>query len=110
MMAMSEDAVGLKSDLNEFFRLRRSVQVQGIVFTAIFLAAALAYASAMFLDEPAKHGFKGEHSVAIVVGLGLTVFGTMTLLGVYTLVAYYVERVAIVGTTISVRSVFQNRQ
>jgi hypothetical protein len=37
-----------------------------MAFTAIFLIALVAYSSIFFLDEPAKHGFKERHSVAVV--------------------------------------------
>src|SRR5687767_12972652 len=95
--------------MNEQLRLRRAIQFQGIVFTVIFLSATLGYAGIFFLEEPQKHGFHGKYSVEILGGLGIAVFGAMTCLGIYTLAAYYVEGFSISGTTISVRSVFQNR-
>jgi hypothetical protein len=67
----------------ETFRLKKSVKYQGMVFAAIFVAALVGYSSLFFLEEPARHGFKGEHSLVIVAGMGLVVFGTMLLLSVY---------------------------
>ena len=37
---------------------------QAMAFAAVFLTALVGYLSIFFLDEPAGHGFKGEHSVA----------------------------------------------
>jgi len=95
--------------MNESFRLRRSILVQGVLSTLVCLAATVGSTSVAFIDEPAKHGFEREHSVAIVVGMGLVVFGGMTLLSLYMLRAYYVEHVAVVGTAVSVTTVFQKR-
>lgn len=98
------------ADMVETFRLKKSVKYHGMVFAAIFLAALVGYSSIFFLEEPAKHGFKGEHSVAIVGGMGLVAFGTMLLLSVYMWAAYYVESFTISGTTLWIRSMLQNHQ
>ena len=42
--------------------------------------------------------------------MGLVIFGTMFLVSLYIWAAYYVERFAIKGTMLWVRSIFQNRQ
>ena len=76
----------------------------------MFLAVMVGYASIFFLEEPAKHGFKGEHSVAVVGGMGLVVFGSMLLMSVYLWAAYYVEKFTINETTLSIRSMFQRHQ
>ena len=96
--------------MNESFGLRRSIQVQGIAFTLLFLAATVGCAGLFLFDEPKKHGFEGEHSVAIVACSGIAVFGGMALISAYMLIAYHVERFSIAGTRISIRSVFQQRQ
>ena len=97
--------------MSESFRLRKSILVQGIVCTLLFMVATIGSVSVMFLYEPEKQGVKGEHSAANFASLSPAVFfGGMTTLSVYTLLAYYVEHVAIMGTRILVRSVFQNRQ
>jgi len=96
--------------MTETFRLRKRVKYQGMAFVAIFLAILFGYSSIFFLEEPAKHGFRGEHSVAIVGGMGLAVFGSMLLMSMYMWAAYYVERFTINGTTIGIRSMLQNRQ
>jgi hypothetical protein len=96
--------------MSETFRLRKWVKYQGMAFTAIFLVALFGYSSVFFLEEPAKHGFRGEHSVAIVGGMGLSVFGSMLLMSIYLWAAYYVERFTINGTTLSIRSLLQSRQ
>ena len=49
-------------DMNESFRLRRSVQVQGIVFTLLFLAAWLANTVAAQLDVRQRPGHAGALS------------------------------------------------
>ena len=56
--------------MSETFRLRKTVKYQGMAFTTVFLAALVGYSSIFFLEEPAKHGFKGEHFVAVVDGVG----------------------------------------
>lgn len=94
----------------ETFRLSKSVKYQGMLLTALFLVALAGYSSVFFLDDPAKHGFKGKHSVAVVGGLGLVVFGTMLLLSIYVWAAYYVEQFAMSGTHLRVRSIFQNHE
>lgn len=94
----------------ETFRLRKSVKYQGMVCAAIFLAALAGYSSIFFLEEPSKHGFKGEHSVAIVGGMGMALFGTMLVLSAYMWAAYYVERFTISGTSLLIRSTLQNHQ
>lgn len=96
--------------MNETFRLAKKVKYQGMACTACFLAAVLGYSTIFFLEEPAKHGFKGEDSVAFVGWMGIAVFGTMLLVSIYIWAAYYVERFTINGTTLSVRSMFQNRR
>jgi hypothetical protein len=106
MIGMSDHAGRLKSDLKEFFRIRRSLLPICIVVSALSLAGALAYANGT-LPEPAKHGIKNEHSSALIVFLA---FGAIGMLGVYGSAACFLECVTIVGTSISVRSVFQKRQ
>ena len=96
--------------VEQSFRLRRSIQIQGIVFTLFFLTLAIACVSVAFLDDPSKYGFKGEHAVAFSVAIGILFWGGWALLGVYTLLAYYVEQVTIARSTVAVRSVFQNRR
>jgi hypothetical protein len=96
--------------MTETFRLRKGVKYQGMAFAAIFLCIMAGYSSIFFLEDPAKHGFEGEHAVAVVGGMGLVVFGFMLLLSLYMWAAYYVERLSFDGTLITVRSIFQNRQ
>jgi hypothetical protein len=92
------------------FRLRKGVLYQGMACSAFFSAAVIACVSIFFLEEPAKHGFHGEHSVAVVGGMGCFVFGTMLLISIYLLVAYYVEQFKIDGTKMLVRTVLRNRE
>jgi len=96
--------------MHETFRSSKKVKYQGMAFTACYLAAVVAISSVFFLEEPAKHGFKGEHSVAVVGGMGIAVFGSMLLMSIYYWVAYYVERFTIQETMLSIRSMFQDRQ
>jgi hypothetical protein len=77
--------------MNETFRLRKAVKYQGIVYTLLLLAILAGCSSIFFPDEPTKHGFKGEHSVAVVGGMGVAVFGAMLLMSIYLWAAYYVE-------------------
>jgi len=81
-----------------------------MAFAAFFLAALVGHSSLFFLEEPGGHGFKGELGAAIIGGMGLAVYGTMLLMSIYMWAAYYVERFTINGTTLSIRSMFQNRQ
>jgi hypothetical protein len=83
------------------------VKYQGIALTAFFLCATVAYSTIFFLEDPAKHGFKGEHSVAVVGGMGIAVFGSMLLMSLYVWAAYYVERFSINGTLLGIRSMCQ---
>jgi hypothetical protein len=80
------------------------------VGTVFFLAAAIACATPFFLTDPAKHGFKGPHSVAIVGGGGTALFALFALLSIYTLIACFVENISIAGTLIRIKSVFQTKQ
>jgi hypothetical protein len=96
--------------MNETFRLSPTIKYQRIAFVAFFLAVLIAYSSVFFLEDPAKHGFKGEHSATVIGGMGIAVFGAMLLVSLYMWAAYYVERFAINGTMLSVRSMLQNRQ
>ncbi len=96
--------------MHETFRLRKTVKYQGMAFAAFFLAVLAGYSSIFFLEEPAKHGFEGENGVAVVGGMGIAVFGAMLLLSIWMWAAYYVERFSIIGTTLSIRSILQNRQ
>ncbi len=94
--------------MHETFRLRKSVAYAGMALSAIFLAVCVLVASMFFLENPAEHGFKGEHSVAIVCGMALATFGTMFLLSLYMWSAYYLERFCISGSTISLQTMVQN--
>ncbi len=96
--------------MEQSFRLRKAIKHQGMAFTAFFLAAVAAYSSLLFLNDPAKHGFKGEHSIAIMVGLGWAVFGSMLLISIYIWSTYYVEQITIDGTMIRIRSMFQRQE
>ncbi len=96
--------------MNESFRIRKSILVQGLAFTLLFLSATLASAGVPFFAELAQRGLERDQSAPIVGGIVTFVFGAMTLLGVYMLLACYVERVTVAGTVLSVRSVFGNRQ
>jgi hypothetical protein len=96
--------------MNSTFRLRKAILLKGIAFTLIFTAVVLGYSSIFFLEKPEEFGFKGPHSVAIVGGLGMAVFGGMALLSLYMLIAYFVERFAVIEHTIYVKSVFQDRR
>ncbi len=96
--------------MSETFRLRKTVKYQGMAFTTVFLAALVGYSSIFFLEEPAKHGFKGEHSVAVVGGMGVAVFGMMLLMSLFLWAAYYVERFTITGTMLSIHSIIRSRK
>jgi hypothetical protein len=96
--------------MNVTFRLRKRIKHQGMAFVAIFLAIMAALSSVFFLKDPAKHGFHGEHSVAVFGVFGLTVLGAMLLMSIYIWATYYVARFTINGTTLSIRSMFKNRQ
>jgi hypothetical protein len=53
--------------MSETFRLRKAVKYQGMAFSTIFFVVLLGYFSLFLLDEPAKHGFKGEHDGQILM-------------------------------------------
>ncbi len=94
----------------ESFRLRRSVFYQGAVCAVFFLVAVILYSCLFFLDNPAQQGFNSAHAAAILGGAGVALFGFMLLLSLYMILAYYVERVTVDGSTVCVRSVFQNHR
>lgn len=94
----------------ESFRLRRSVFYQGAVCAVFFVVAVILYSCLFFLDNPAQQGFNSAHAAAILGGVGVALFGFMLLLSLYMIMAYYVERVTVDGSTICVRSVFQDRR
>lgn len=100
----------LQIEMDATFRLGKKIKYQGMAFTACFLVALIASSSIFFLDDPAKQGFKGEHSVAVVGGMSVAVSGIMVLMSIYIWAAYYVERLTINGTMLSIRSMLQNRQ
>lgn len=96
--------------MNRVFRLRKTLLYEGIGCIAFSLVMFVACGSIFFLEDPARHGFHGEHSVALVGGMGCAVFGGMSLIGVYLCVAYFLERFTIDAPRVAVRSVFQNRE
>ena len=96
--------------MNRTFRLRRSILIQGIGFLLIYLTVTIGGAVVLLLiKEPQTQGFKDAESVKIMFGMWVSVFGTMTVLSVYMLIAYCMERLSIKDQRIHVRSVFQNR-
>jgi hypothetical protein len=96
--------------MNETFRLQKKIKYQGIACTGFFAAVLMGYSSLFFLEDPVRHGFKGEHAAVAMGGFGVAVFGAMLLMSLYLWTAYYVERFTIKGTTLSIRSMLQNRQ
>jgi hypothetical protein len=96
--------------MNKTFRVRKAFFYQGIGGSAFFLAAVIGSVGLFFLPDPAEHGFNGQQSVAMVGGMGVAVCGTMLLVSLYVVAAYYVERFTIQGTRISIRSVFRNHE
>jgi hypothetical protein len=84
----------------QVFRIRRGILVQGGLFTAIYAAATAAIAWLALLDVPRS---------LLVACMGIAVFGSMTLLSVYMLLAYSRETVKISETSIQIRSVFHQR-
>ena len=78
--------------MNRTFRLRRSILIQGIGFLLIYLTVTIGGAVVLLLiKEPQKQGFKDAESVKIMFGMWVSVFGTMTVLSVYMLIAYCME-------------------
>jgi hypothetical protein len=100
----------MAEEMSETFRLGRKVKHLGMTLSAFFLTAMLLSLGLLFLEEPAKHGFHREHSVAIVVGMSVALYGSMLLASLYTWRSYYVERFTIDGTSLWVRSMFQDHR
>ena len=92
------------------FRQEKKAKYLGMVLTATFFVAVVGSACIFFIEEPAKHGFKGELSVVVVGGCSIALYGTMLLLSIYAWAAYYVERFTVEGTMLSIRSMFQDCQ
>src|SRR5262245_32687308 len=96
--------------MNATFRPRKYFLYLGVFGTIFYLAAACASAIPFFLANPAAHGFKGPHSVAIVCGAGVTLSSVFAILSLYILAAYFAEYVSIANSLITVKSVFTTRQ
>lgn len=96
--------------MEETFRPRKAILYQAIALCLFFLAAMAGYTSIFFLENPKEHGFNGEHSVLLVGGMGLIVFGFFLLLSLYLLATYFVERFSICGTTLSLQTVLRNHR
>ncbi|MFZ5829835.1 MAG: hypothetical protein ACOY3P_07095, partial [Planctomycetota bacterium] len=94
----------------ETFRLRKSLKHQAMVLGVIALVELITVSSVFFLEEPAKRGLEREHSVAILGGMGVAVFGTMLLLSISLWASYSLGRATIDGTTILLRSLFRTRR
>ena len=96
--------------MNETFRLTRATKYLGMTMSAIFLTAIVVSLGMLALEDPARHGFHRPHSREIIVGLSVALYGTMLLGSVYTWRSFYVERFTIDGTTLWVRSMFQDHR
>jgi len=92
------------------FRLRKGILLQGLAFTSIFLAVTLLHCGLFFVEDFKAWGFKDKQGPATAAYMALAVYGSMTLLSAYVLLAYFVEHIGFYGTTIVIRSVFQNKQ
>ena len=96
--------------MNESFRLRNAIRVQGLLSTLFFATAALGFAAIPLLPNPEQHGFAAPNAAERVAALGVAVFGTMTILGAFLLTSYYRERVSIAGSRAEIRSAFRCRE
>jgi hypothetical protein len=89
------------------FRPRRAAKSQFLVFAALFFAAAggvpLYLAS---LEDPAAHGFRDQHSLAIIATAVIVVFGGFGLLSCYVFAAYHRYRLTLTATGLVVRGLF----
>ena len=97
--------------MNQTFRLRRSVQVQGIAFgssTSLVVSVGVV-AALLLIHDPKKQGFKYERAVAYMIVMWIAVFGSMTLLSIYLLLAYYLEKLSLDRRTTRVQVGLQNR-
>jgi predicted outer membrane lipoprotein len=94
----------------ETFRLSRALRHQGLAVVVFFAALTIAFATLPLYVRTGEHGVEREGSVVGMALLGVGVSGLMLALGVYTLAAYYVEQFSVDGSSITVRSVFQNRR
>ena len=87
--------------MDETFRLHKSLLHLGIVSSVALLAAVVLCVAVSVQNVPA----------AQPIGIaGTIVFGSGLVLSLYLLRAYFVERLTIKGTTLSVRSTFQDRE
>jgi hypothetical protein len=96
--------------MNEKFRINKSHLWLGIAFTALFGAVVLGHAGLFFLREPEKHGFNGELSAATLGCMGVAIYGTMALLGVYLMLCYRIGYFSVDGAMITIRTVLRKRQ
>lgn len=96
--------------MNETFRLRKAIFIQGIVLTLFFLVVTIVHACIPLYIKPGTHGFNRPGSTVMMACLGVALYGTMLIGSLYTVAAYYVERFSITGSTVKLRSCFQNHQ
>jgi hypothetical protein len=102
--------VSRESAMDETFRPRKAILYLGFALCLLFLTAIAVCTSIFVLKNPKQHGFNGEHSVLLVGGMGLIVYGFFLLLSLYILATYFVERFSIRGTTLSLQTVLRNHR
>ncbi|MGH7134096.1 MAG: hypothetical protein ACREHD_00055, partial [Pirellulales bacterium] len=72
--------------------------------------ALISSSAILLLDNPEEHGFKEEGSPLLVFAMSLAVWGSMLLLSLYVFATYYLERLSIEGTIVSLRTLLQNHR
>ena len=86
--------------MNASFRLRKRILIEGAVCAAFFLIVIVLYASLFFVADAKQFGFKNAQAAAAMAWIGTAIFGTMLLLSLWTIAAYFVEKFSLDGTTI----------
>jgi hypothetical protein len=89
------------------FRPPRAAKYPFLAFAALFFAAAIGgplYLAS--LEDPAAHGFKGEHSLTITATAVIVVFGGFGLLSCYVFAAYHRYRLTLTASGLVVRGLF----
>lgn len=92
------------------FRPNRSIAILFLIVAAIFVLGAVSGAGMSLPDEPARHGDQDGKSAKKLGAILMLACGAVSLLCFYPFVAFYLTRFEIDGTSLSIRSIFRNRE
>jgi hypothetical protein len=94
--------------MNAKCRVRKFFLVFGVAATLLFLAATIGHAYLLFFPESIPND--GGFSNVALGWMGIAIYGTMLLLSIAALIEYFVEYIAIDGSSICIRTLFGKRK